>query len=179
VSTGSPVPPDLFRWDTLRDVGPFDLPYRPPVPGRMMEVELADRPGVWIRVWRAADGLGYFCHGLTFGGTAAPGGPVSPFSGPPVEAILVASFRRVDPETAARAGDILVWHDPGPVGTPHSAILLNPVVNLGLGLLDYASTLATKNGMEAKAVATLENVADVYGDTYTVYARAPRPTGGL
>ena len=168
----------LFRWDTLRDLGPHDLSYRPPVLGRIMEVELTSGPGIWIRVWRAADGRSYFCHGLAFGGTAAPGGPVSPFSGTPVESILSYRYQRVAPEMAARPGDILVWNDLDPAGTPHSAILLNPVVALGQGLLDYASTLATKDGMETETLATREAVVNRYGETYTVYTRAPQPNGG-
>lgn len=176
MSAGAPAPADVFRWDSLRDLGPHDLGYRVPVPGRMMEVELADQPGVWIRVWRAADGQAYFCHGLTFGGTAAPGGPVSPFSGPPVEAILAAGYRPVAPEAAAVAGDVVVWRDAGLVGTPHSAVLVNPLPAPGQSVLDDASTLATKNGMAPAAVTTLGDLVTLYGETYNVYSRAP--TGG-
>src|SRR6202051_4125530 len=126
----------LFRWETLLEGGPHVLAYARPVPGMVMTVDLTS--GTAIRVFRADDGQFYFCHGLTFGGKEAPGGPVSPFSGKDVRTILDNHYRLVELESSAAAGDILVWI--GPAGeTPHSAILTDPVVSVGKTFLDYNS----------------------------------------
>jgi hypothetical protein len=42
--------PPLFKWETLREIGPLTLPYEEPVSGKVLEVELAGGPTV--RVWR-------------------------------------------------------------------------------------------------------------------------------
>jgi hypothetical protein len=68
----------------------------------MYEVELTSGPRV--RVWRAGDAQHYFCHGLTFGGKEAPGGPISPFSGKAVETILQRHYHSV-PEPEAKPGE--------------------------------------------------------------------------
>jgi len=165
--------PTLFQWSTLRDVGTLVLNYRPPVPGRLMEVELTVLPGTWIRVWQADNAKDYFCHGLTFGGKHCPSGPISPMSGAPVELILSACYDEVNPESAASVSDVLIWRDAGLMGTPHSAILLSPVVNFNFEVaqLDYSSILRTKNGMLAEANATLEDLVNVYGEMYNIYRR--------
>src|SRR5262249_11627288 len=97
----------IFRWETLREARPHTLDYKEPVRGRVFEVELTSGPVV--EVFRADDGHFYFCHGLTFGGTEAPGGAVSPFSGKPVQIILANHYTLVAPEAGAVAGDVLVW----------------------------------------------------------------------
>jgi hypothetical protein len=159
----------LFKWETLREIRPYTLPYRTPVPGRTCEVELTS--GAKVRVWRGDDRQSYFCHGLTFGGKEAPGGPISPFSGQDVVIIVQNHYRRVDPESDGAAGDILVWQAPDG-GTPHSAILLDAVIAPGTTQLDYSSKLVTKNGIEPETVMTLEQlITDYYGETYNVYRR--------
>lgn len=159
----------IFKWETLEEVAPHDLHYEPPIPGKMYKVELAS--GETVRVWRGDDLLSYFCHGLTFGGKNAPGGPVSPYSGEEVNTILQNEYVPVQPESSAVAGDILVWHDPDG-NTPHSAILDQPVVSPGTAFLDYESKLVTKNGKEPETVMTLEQlIEDYYGESYRVYRR--------
>jgi hypothetical protein len=170
-------PPDtaeqglLFKWETLQDVAPHTLPFKEPVHGKMVRVELTS--GATAHAFRADDGQFYFCHGLTFGGKGAPGGAVSPFSGPDVRAILDNHYRLVDPESDAVAGDVLVWS--GPVGeTPHSAVLIDPVVEPGKNYLDYRSLLRSKNGKLPEATLTLQQLVagpEGYGETYTVYRR--------
>ena len=160
----------LFKWETLKEVGPHVLNFRPLVSGKTCEVELVG--GRVIQAWRADDGRSYFCHGLTFGGKAAPGGPVSPFTGPPVETILVEHYRVVDPESQALPGDIIVWKAPGsPASTPHSAIITNAVIAWGKGYLDYRTELLTKNGMAPEAAMSLGDLVSLYGETYNVYRR--------
>lgn len=168
---GAAAPGALFRWETLREVGPHSLPFRQSVLGKLLEVELTS--GHKINVFRADDRVFYFCHGLTFGGKEAPGGAVSPFSGPDVRTILDNHFRLVDPESGAVAGDILVWRGPGGE-TPHSAILTDPVVLPGRTYLDYRSRLRSKNGTLPEAAMTLEQLAAApgsYGESYNVFRR--------
>ncbi len=161
----------IFKWETLREVGPHTLPFKEPLHGKTFEVELTS--GHKINVFLADDGQFYFCHGLTFGGKEAPGGVVSPFSGKDVRTILENHYRPVDPETDAVAGDIVVWR--GPAGeTPHSAILTSPVVLPGKNYLDYSSLLRSKNGKLPEATLTLARLVDgpeSYGESYNVYRR--------
>ena len=166
----------LFLWQTLQELGPETLPYRIPVLGTRCEIAL--RSGERIHVWRAGDGREFFCHGLTFGGNLAPGGAISPFGGPPVEAILREFYDLVPNEGDAEAGDILVWRGmPGsPEGTtPHSATLTAVGWSRGLNRLDGRATLLqTKNGLLPEANLTLDELFVLYGETYDIYRRRPR-----
>ena len=167
----APAPGPLFRWETLKEVGPLVLAYRDPIPGKVLEVELVS--GATVQVFRADDRQMYFCHGRTFGGTDAPGGAVSPFSGRDVQSILEQHYQVVQPESAAAAGDILVWRGLDE-DTPHSAILADPVVRPGTTQLDYASRVCTKNGRLEVAVMTLDRLTSdefEYGDSFTLYRR--------
>jgi hypothetical protein len=158
----------IFRWDTLKEVGPHDLGYRPIVPGKMMEVALTS--GTVVRVWRSADGMQYFCHGLTFGGKDAPGGPVSPYTGASVEAVLREYYESI-PEAEARAGDILVWRGIAPETTPHSAVLSDVVRLPGEGYLHESSRLRSKNGMLPEGEFALQELWAAYGESYGCYRR--------
>jgi hypothetical protein len=164
-------PESIFKWQTMREIGPHALPFKDPVHGKTFEVELTSGPT--IRVFRADDGQFYFCHGLSFGGTQAPGGAVSPFSGQDVWIILENHYRLVDPESAAEDGDVLVWC--GPSGeTPHSAILTGAVVLPGTSYLDVRSQLRSKNGKLPEATMTLQQLVEGpqgYGESYNVYRR--------
>lgn len=165
-TTGEGEP--LFRWDTLKEVEPYELNYKPRIRGTMFEVELTS--GEKVSVWRSDEGPHYFCHGLTFGGKDAPGGPISPFTGVPVETILRHHFELI-PEAEASAGDILVWRGIAPNSTPHSAVLTAPIVTPGRGYLDEATTVQSKNGMDPEANVTLGELFGDYGESYNVYRR--------
>ncbi len=164
-------PGPIFKWETLCEAGPYRLRYKEPVHGKLFEVKLTC--GRKVTVFRADEEEFYFCHGLTFGGKDAPGGPVSPFSGEDVRTILEYHYRPVDPESHAVGGDILIWWRASG-GTSHSAILLNPVVELGRNYLDYRSVLRSKNGVLPEADMTLQQLIDApdgYGESYTVFRR--------
>jgi len=107
----SPEPPAIFKWETLTEIGSRELRYQDrTVPGKILEVELTR--GEKVRGWRADDGQDYFCHGLTFGGKAAPGGVVSPLSDH-IPTILRGYYDSV-PYGQSRTGDILVWRGASP-----------------------------------------------------------------
>jgi hypothetical protein len=160
----------IFRWDTIREVGPETLPFPAPIAGLTLEIELTS--GSRIKVFRADDGAFYFCHGLTFGGKNAPGGAVSPYSGKAVTTILADFFKRVVPEANAIAGDIVVWYDLD--GPSHSAILVKPIAAAHEDRLDYSSVLRSKNGYYPEATVTLQALVEEpgdYGETYVIYRR--------
>lgn len=154
----------IFKWDTVREIGPYVLRYETPVPGTLCEVELTS--GAVIQAWKPSQGLQYFCHGFTFAGTAAPGAPLSPFTGRPVESILAGHFDPISPADAAE-GDILVWTAPPPHSTPHSAVLLSPLS--AHGTVDYGALLQTKNGMSLLTAMSLEKLILQYGEWYNAY----------
>jgi len=161
----------IFRWETIREVRPDTLPFKDPVYGKTFEIELSS--GHVVNVFRADDGQFYFCHGLTFGGKEAPGGIVSPYSGKEVRTILEYHYRLVDPESAALPGDIIVWSGPGGE-TPHSAVLVDPVVLAEKYYLDYSSLLRSKNGQLPERTMTLQKLVEGpegYGESYNVFRR--------
>ena len=167
--TGEPIP--IFRWETLRDDSAFIIPYREPILGRTLTVELV--AGATVSVFRADDLQMYFCHGLTFGSLVAPGGAVPPFSGAGIQQILSACYDEVFLESDARAGDALVWHD-FDGGTPHSAILAEAVMEPGSSQLDPTSQVRTKNGRRPEEVMSLGRLTGEefeYGDSFKIYRR--------
>jgi hypothetical protein len=138
---------------------------------KVFEVELTSNAK--IHVFRVADGQFFFCHGLTFGGKHAPGGAVSPFSGKDVRTILANHYQVVDPEANAVRQDILVWRGLGD-DTPHSAILMEPVVRPGKDYLDGSSKVRTKNGRLPETEMTLDRLTGdefTYGDAFQVFRR--------
>jgi hypothetical protein len=107
---------------------------------------------------------------LTFGGKEAPGGPISPFTGKPVEVILEEHYQSI-PEAQAQPGDILVWRGLAPDTTPHSAVLIGPVFAPGRNHLDDTTRLQTKNGMQPESNTSLAQLIMNYGESYNVYRR--------
>jgi len=142
----------LFRWGTIKETGTQYIQHQGvSYPGKVLEVGIVS--GSVILAWRADDLQQYFCHGLTFGGKAALGGPISPFTGWSVEAILADCFFRITDEADAQTGDILVWIGLAPESTPHSAILTTTAVDPGLDYLDeHTTTLQSKNGLNPNSV---------------------------
>jgi hypothetical protein len=168
--SGSPAG-SIFRWETIKVIGPRFLAFVEPIVGLEVELELVS--GSRIRAFRAEDSLFYFCHGLTFGGTDAPGGAVSPYSGKDVATILAEFYDRVHPETIAVAGDVGVWYDLD--GRPiHSAILTIPVFSAGEDRLAYASVFRSKNGNKPESDVLLQMLIEDeegYGETYAIFRR--------
>jgi hypothetical protein len=159
----------IFKWETMQERGIDHGQYHgQPVPGKMYEVELTN--GKTVEVWRADDTKAYFCHGLTFGGKEAPGGAVSPCTGMPVETIL-EGYYRLSPKAEAKPGDILVWRGLAPETTPHSGVLTDPVFAEGKKYLADGTRLQTKNGFSPEANMRLEQLFEIYGESYNAYRR--------
>jgi hypothetical protein len=154
----------------MKEFGPLELKFQTRVvPGKIYEVKLMNENVV--QVWRADNGQEYFCHGLTFGGKEAPGGPVSLF-GEHVPTILHGYYELVIPESNATEGDILVWRGISSSDIVHSAILTEPITAPGTDYLDYSSMLQTKNGIKPETKMSLETlIVTEYGESYNVYRR--------
>jgi len=159
----------IFKWESMKEIGRHDLKYQDrTVPGKVFEVELAS--GQKVRVWRADNCQDYSCHGLTFGGTKAPGGVISPL-GDHVPTILRGYFE-VIADAQAKAGDVLVWRGASASDVVHSAILIDAVLTREKGYLDYATRLQTKNGIQPEADMTLGTLVEKYfGESYNAYRR--------
>jgi hypothetical protein len=161
----------LFKWETLKAISTLELRFKSQtVPGKFLEVELSS--GSKVLVWRADNGLDYFCHGLTFDGKVAPGGIISPF-GNQVPTILTGHYDAIS-EREARPGDILVWRGGSAIDVVHSAILTDLVVTPGTNYLDYSSRLQTKNGINPETTLSLQELIEQpggYGESYSVYRR--------
>ncbi len=98
---------------------------------------------------------------------------MSPFSGKDVRTVLDRHYQPVAPEAGGVTGDILVWRGLGD-DTPHSAILIEPVVAPGKDYLDYASKVLTKNGRLPEMEMILGRLTGdefAYGDSFNVYRR--------
>lgn len=167
IDTSEPEP--LFKWETMKEVAPHALHYQDrTVPGKIVEVQLTS--GDQVRVWRADNGQEYFCHGLTFGGKAAPGGVISPLADH-VPTILRGHYEAL-PDAQARAGDILVWRGASADDVAHSAVLTGPFITQGTKVLDYETRLQTKNGILPETSMTLGQLIEhFYGESYQVYRR--------
>jgi hypothetical protein len=74
-------------------------------------------------------------------------------------------------ESEARPGDILVWRGVAPDSTPHSAVLTDPVITPGMGSLDEATRLQSKNGMLPEQNLALGQLIQDYGEAYNVFRR--------
>jgi RHS repeat-associated protein len=135
--------------------------------------EVKTDAGNRIIVWKPANGTTYWCHGLTFGGKTAAGGPFSPYSGAPVQRILAdewQEWRCCD----AEPGDIAVWNPT--TRADHSATFTK--VNLranGQAINEATSTLRSKNGgFAAEGIFTLRSLMATYGNIYKCYTKKHR-----
>jgi hypothetical protein len=160
----------IYKWDTMKEIGSHELKFKErTVPGKTLEVELTS--GEKVHVWRADNGEDYFCHGLTFGGKEAPGGPISPL-GEYVLTILHSYYELVVPESKAVADDVLVWRGTSANDVVHSTIITEPVLTPGKNQLDYTTRLQTKNGIQLETNMTLERLCEgYYGESYNCYRR--------
>ncbi len=125
--------------------------------------------GTTITTWRPDDGRTYWCHGYTFGGSTAKGGPYSVF-GDTVPTILTDDGWQQSYSCMTRPGDILVFSDAAD-RTQHTGIVRRMVATAGQ--VDEAqSTLESKWGMAALNTSSWETNVKQYG-RYRCYSKAP------
>ena len=145
-----------------------------------VETEAGHKFIAWKALPSVPNPRNFWCHGFTFGGYDAAGGPFSPFSGDEndrVGIIIRDEWKRI-PCCQANAGDIAVWSP----GRKHSAIFTDVVLNKknNKRLDQNLTMLDTKNGrlgpppdianMSLKAI----NNTDNYGDDYRCYTTKPK-----
>ena len=85
--------------------------------------------------------------------------------------VILQAFYDLIPEATAKPGDILVWRGIAPITTPHSAVLIDPVLVPGRTYLADTAILRSKNGMRPEAEITLDLINKDYGESYNVYRR--------
>ncbi len=130
-------------------------------------LEAATDGGTTINIWRPHNGTTYWCHGYTFGGSTARGGPYSTW-GQFVPTILSDDgWQRVH-SCVASVGDIVVFYS-GTVA--HSGIIRS--VSAPNGQIDEAaSTLESKWGQGALNTSSWLRNARQYGN-YRCFSKSP------
>lgn len=125
--------------------------------------------GTAIDIWHPADGKTYWCHGYTFGGMTAKGGPYSVW-GETVPTVLKDDGWKQTLSCMAQASDILVFWDAQGMVT-HSGII-RKVSATGGRVDDATSMLESKWGSGAHNTSSWETNAKSYG-RYRCFSKAP------
>jgi hypothetical protein len=107
---------------------------------------------------RAGTDPSYICHGLSFGGTNAPGGPFSPVDGAAAKTILADAFKQTP---RPGIGDLIVFYDPDG-NVKHTAVVIGTYPVL---------VLVTKNGIAPLTEMTIFELIQLYGDSFEFRTR--------
>ena len=122
-TVAQPLRTPLIRWETAEPLG------TEVAAGRLYRVRLAGNR--WITVMRTIvqdqEDARYWCHGFSFGGNLAAGGPFSP-DGASARAIVGTGCQRIA-QGDAQVGDIVLWFNER--GVSHSAVLTQVLVQSG------------------------------------------------
>ena len=132
-------------------------------------LEAATDAGASVKIWRPHDNTTYWCHGYTFGGSTARGGPYSIW-GQSVPTVLADDgWSRVSACLAA-PGDILVFYTKGGL-VAHTGIIRS--VSAPNGRIDEsASTLESKWGQRPLNTSSWSNNIAVY-KKYRAFSKNP------
>lgn len=163
--------PDTIQrvvWHPNTDTGRDSEPWGPGSP-RGDILNAATDAGTAINSWRPHDGTTYWCHGFTFGGKTARGGPYSVW-GVSVPTILIDDGWRRVPSCVSSNEDILVFYDDQGRVT-HSGIIRS-VSEPGGRVDETASTLESKWGSGSHNTSSWETNATAYGK-YRSYSKSP------
>jgi len=156
------------KWHPNTATGTKSAPWGP---GRPVGSVLKGKTdaGTSIDIWHPDDGATYWCHGYTFGGKTAKGGPYSVW-GESVPTILADDGWKPTYSCMAQPSDIMVFRDAkGQVA--HSGIIRT--VSSMAGQVDEAkSTVESKWGYGAHNTGSWETNANSYG-RYVCYSKAP------
>lgn len=155
-------------WHPNTDTGRDSEPWGPGSP-RGDILNAATDAGTAINSWRPHDGTTYWCHGFTFGGNTARGGPYSVW-GVSVPTILTDDGWRRVPSCVSGNKDILVFYDDQGRVT-HSGIIRS-VSEPGGRVDEAASTLESKWGSGSHNTSSWETNATAYGK-YRSYSKSP------
>lgn len=155
-------------WWPNRPTGRSSRPWGSSGPvGRILRGETD--AGTALDIWSPADGTTYWCHGYTFGGSSARGGPYSIW-GSDVPTVLNDDGWKQTYSCMAQPADILVFRDDAGQVT-HSGIIRS-VSAPGGQVDDAASTVESKWGAGSHNTSSWARNAGSYGK-YTCYSKAP------
>lgn len=160
-ATPSPATPAIQR---MGPIGPVTVtgkaPWRQSPYIRGDDHTATTDGGSTVAVWKAYSPLQYqyhyWCHGHSLGTFYDFG--YSVYSGSPMATVIRDEWTPVQPANT-QAGDIAVWtNDWG-----HSAKFITPVISNGT-LDTRASLLSSKNGQDAVADLSIDQIATTYGN---------------
>jgi hypothetical protein len=157
------------KWTPNTPTGQSSEPWGP---GRPKGVLLGAKTdgGTGITTWRPDDGTTYWCHGYTFGGWNAKGGPYSVF-GETVPAILKDDGWKLTYSCMTQPGDILVFSN-AQDQVMHTGII-RTTESAGGRVDETKSQLQSKWGMQALNTSSWDTNVQQYG-SYRCYSKAPQ-----
>lgn len=154
------------KWSSAKDTGADSFPWGSPGPlGDVFKVETD--AGTKVDAWKPHDGKTFWCHGFTFGGSAASNGPFSLW-GADVPTVLNDDGWRHTYGCMAQRSDILVFADQN---VAHSGIIESKVAPSGR-VDENASTLDSKWGQLPQNVSSWLVNANQYG-RYEAFSKQP------
>lgn len=164
-------PPEVIRrvaWSPNAPTGRKSLPWGAGGPiGRVLRG--ATDAGTKLDFWRPDDGATYWCHGFTFGGSVAQGGPYSVW-GQDVPTVLRDDGWRSTFGCMAQPADVMVFRDASGLVT-HSGQIRR--VSAPTGSVDEStSMLESKWGATSLNTKSWGGTALRYGQ-YTCYSKTP------
>ncbi|MCI0535977.1 MAG: DUF4157 domain-containing protein [Verrucomicrobiales bacterium] len=133
-----------INWGTARDTGSDSFPWGSGPKGDVYAVETD--AGTKIDAWKPHDGSTYWCHGYTFGGASAAGGPFSIW-GESVRTVLADDGWQSTYSCMAQGRDILVFSDQHTAhsGIIHSLVAPDAIVDDDKSMLDSKWGMASLN----------------------------------
>jgi Domain of unknown function (DUF4157) len=153
------------KWNTARDTGRDSLPWGTGPRGDVYEVQTD--AGTKISAWKPHDGSTYWCHGYTFGGSSAAGGPFSIW-GQSVPTVLRDDGWQNAFTCVGQERDILVFaqNNVAHSGIVHSVFEPGGIVDENTSMLD------SKWGQAAQNRSSWKTNAGQYG-RYQVFSKQP------
>lgn len=164
-------PDGLMQWSPAVDTGNDVNPWQDSISGDVMTVKTD--AGTSINAWKPHDGTTYWCHGFTFDGHSAPGGPLSIWGDSVLTVLKDDGWVHVCCGMAA--GGIAVFGESGGVAN-HSGKVLS-VVYAGPKFDENASQLMSKWGQDPINTVSFAGNATVYGN-YKCYVKKAKQKVG-
>jgi hypothetical protein len=154
------------KWNPNTSTGRVSYPWGTGPSGDILEA--ATDAGTSMEIWRPHNGTTYWCHGYTFGGSTAKGGPYSIW-GKTVPTVLKDDGWQQVYSCLAQAQDILVFFDGGGKAL-HTGIVRN-VSAPGSAIDEGASTLQSKWGQQPLNTSSWLTNSKQYGG-YRCYSKS-------
>ena len=154
-----------IRWTTATDTGQDSYPWGTGPKGDVFRVKTD--AGNTINAWKPHDGTTYWCHGYTFGGSTAAGGPFSIW-GQDVGRVLSDDGWQHEYSCVAQADDILVFAG---TNVAHSGVVFSAFEPNGI-IDETNSMLDSKWGQGSQNRSSWRINARKYG-RYRVYSKNP------